>query len=168
MKRDPLRDAIVAGLAAGGGAQQAGGADNSLQPAHGLLRRSGREDEVPPTPAPPATVLAVGTGDPDQGGESVGGALPGETDYLDAHDLVDWEQAPFAATAWAIGRAHPRPGCPEPTPIARWLWVGADGLVTGTHAPAFGVQIHPGRGMTLRRPSADERPRIQRAGLCRP
>lgn len=147
-------DIVNAGNVSTGADQPAGVGNNSQQPAHGVPLRGGQEGDAA---RPDGDDFHCGTGPDDEDAEEgAGGALPGETDYLDAHDLVDWEQAPFAATAWAIGRRAATAQDPEPAPIARWLWVGADDKVTGTLAPDFGVVLHPGRGMTIKRPPGIE------------
>jgi len=145
-------------------AQQVGGASNDLPPAHGLPRGGGRDAAAPTADTGDSIRHGNGPATPDEDDALPGGALAGETDYLEAHTLVDWDEAPFAATAWGIGR----PVHPDAESIARWLWVGADGNVTGTLAPNFGVVVHPGRGMTLRRPGIDGPKAIQRPGLVIP
>lgn len=164
MNRNPLRDAIVANLALGDAAQQGGGRNNALQPARGLLPCSGQEpvsqapmpDDGPCHGNEPAT--------PEEDADLPGGALPGETDYLDAHDLIDWELAPFAATSYGAFRAN----SPDAEVIGRWLWVGEDGRVTGVPAPKFAVVLDPGRALVLRHPGIDAPSVIERLGLVAP
>ena len=149
-----MADCITAALR--GSVQPAGDGDNSRQPVNVELPCSGQEAGMLPRPDGDVSQRASGHPSEDDG-QPIGGALAGEHDYLDAHDLIDWDEAPFAATAWAIGRPHATDENPDPAPIARWLWVGADGQVDSTLAPDYGVKVNAGRGMTLRRPDIDQR-----------
>lgn len=103
----------------------------------------------------PAIAADVQAGQPQPTG--VAGALEGEDDYLDAHDKVDWDLAPFAAMGWVIRRERATERNPNPEPRAWWVWPDAEDGVASLDAPTFDVQIYPGRGMTLRRPGVDDK-----------
>ena len=160
-----LLHAIASDITAGQspGADQRGGVGNNA-PQHGQgAPRGGHQEDANAARPDGCSLHPEPVPGQPEADESIGGALPGETDYLDAHDLVDWDQAPFAATAWAIGR----PANPDLPSIARWLWFDREGKVDSTLAPDFCVVLHPGRGMTLRRPGLDA-PKVERAGVVLP